>query len=416
MMITNILRVLLTRSFETLKFTGGADYEMKVDKDEAGIYVHIPFCTTLCSFCPYNRYIYEKSAAKAYKEALIKEIDMVGSLNHDVKIITSVYFGGGTPELMLDELGEIIASLKKNFNIKGSMGIELHPRDIDQGTLHKLRDLGFDMVSIGIQSFNRECLNALGREYIDGANKVRLAKEAGFRTIDVDLIFGISNQSAESLRDDFLTAFQCGATQVSTYPFIDFSYANNKRKPLGRYKKKRLLESLENVGREIECERTSVWTFGKRGIPKYSSVTRDIYMGFGAGAASLTRNFFKVNTFPVGEYIKCVNKGSIPTAMTMKFNLRNRALYWLFWNSYTLKLDSLEFSKLFGAQLKDLFKMELKAAEMLGILKKEDYGYSLTKNGAYLYHNIEQRYTNEYIDKVWRIARENPWPDEIRLY
>lgn len=415
-MITSILRVLLTRSFKPLMFTDKVDYEIKFDSDEIGIYVHIPFCKTLCSFCPYNRIKYEESMIKPYKDALIDEINMVGGLYKGKKTIISVYFGGGTPALMLNELGEIITALKKNFNISSNIGIELHPSNITKESLLKIKHIGFDMISIGIQSFQWECLNTLGREYIDGAEKVRLVKEAGFNTIDVDLIFGIANQSEENLRKDFLMAFESGATQVSTYPFIDFSYADNIRKPLGKQEKKQLLNSLERSSAEIGCDRTAVWTFGKRGTTRYSSITRDAFIGFGPSATTLTKEFLKLNTFSVEEYIKCINNGRIPTAMTMKFSERNRALYWLFWNAYTLKFNNDEFKRLFGVNLEKMFKIELRIAMLLGLLNKVKNSYELTAKGTYFYHLLEQRYTNRYIDKSWRAARENPWPKEIKLY
>lgn len=415
-MITSILRVLLTRSFKPLMFTDKVDYEIKFDSAEIGLYVHIPFCKTLCSFCPYNRIKYEESMIKPYKDALIDEINMVGRLYKGKKTITSVYFGGGTPALMLNELGEIITALKTNFSISSNIGIELHPSDITKESLFKIRNIGFDMISIGIQSFQSEYLIALGRKYIDGAEKVRLVKEAGFNTIDVDLIFGIANQNEESLRKDFLMAFELGATQISTYPFIDFSYADNIRKPLGKQEKKQLLNSLEKTSVEIGFDRTAVWTFGKRDMTRYSSITRDAFIGFGPSATSLTKDFLKLNTFSVEEYIRCINSGKIPTAMTMKFSQRNRALYWLFWNAYTLKFNNDEFKNLFGVNLEKMFRIELRIAMALGLLNNVKNSYELTKKGTYFYHLLEQRYTNRYIDKSWRVARKNPWPKKIKLY
>jgi len=415
-MITNIIRVLMTRSFKPLKLTDKVYPNMDFDSMDAGIYVHIPFCKTLCPFCPYNKIKYDEKIIKPYKEALISEIDMTGSLYKLKKNITSVYFGGGTPALMIDELPEIINALKKNFNIKDNIGIELHPRDINKESLAKIKEAGFDMVSIGIQSFDKTSLNSLGREYIDGKEKVILAKEAGFNTIDVDLIFGIQNQTKDSLKSDFHTAFKAGATQVSTYPFIDFSYANNIKKPLGKKEKKKLLDAIGKASKEIDCERTAVWTFGKINKNKYSSITRDGFIGFGASAASLTKEFFKLNTFSVPEYIKCINQGRIPTALTMNFSIRNRALYWLFWNAYTLRFDNNEFKNLFGKNLKDMFRFELVLGQIFGIIKKKENDYELTKRGTYFYHIVEQRFTNQYIDKSWKEATENPWPKEIELY
>lgn len=415
-MLTNLFRIMFTRSFEPLKLTDRSDYNLSTEEKDTGLYVHIPFCRTLCPFCPYNKVKYDKNLIKPYKEALIKEINLIGKACNGKNNVTSVYFGGGSPALMLEELGEIMTALKKNFSISSNIGIELHPEDVNENSLKSLRNIGFDMVSIGIQSFSRECLNTLGRKYIEGTEKVKLANEAGFKVIDVDLIFGIYNQTGQDLKDDFITAFEAGATQVSTYPFIDFSYAHNKRKPLGKKEKKRLLEVLERTSSEIDCDRTAVWTFGKKNVPKYSSITRDTFIGFGASAASLTKSYFRINTFSIEEYIKSLKGNRIPTALTMKFTERTRALYWLFWNAYTLKLDNAQFEGLFDVKLEQMFKTELKAAHKLGLLNKINENYELTAKGTYLYHLIEQNYTNKYIDKTWSIARKEAWPKEVRLY
>lgn len=413
-MITSTLRLLFTKSKEPLFFTKEI-VTPNIKAKDFGLYIHIPFCKTLCPFCPYYKVKYDKNMALLYKEALIKEILMMSKLFKG-KNVQSVYFGGGTPALMLEELSDIMKALKENFNILGDFGIELHPRDIDEESLNKLRNLGFNMISIGIQSFNEKCLNNLGREYIAGEEKVNLAKAANFKVIDVDLIFGIKDQSGEDLRMDFKRAFKAGATQVSTYPFIDFTYAQNKNKPLGRKNKKELLHCLEEVSKEINYERTSVWTFGKNGIPKYSSITRDLYLGFGPSAATLTEDIFQLNTFSVEEYIKCLDKNLQPAALVMKFPKRNRALYWLFWNSYSLKLDKEEFYKLFHENLHDFFKWELRLGLLLHLLKETPKAYELTNKGSYVYHLIEQKYTHEYIDKTWRITGKEPWPEEIKLY
>ena len=138
-MITNFLRLLFTRSFKPFIFTNENNYELNMDVPELGIYVHIPFCTTICPFCPYNKVKYDKSLATSYKDALIKEIHMVGSLNKKNNKITSVYFGGGSPALMLEELSDILTALSNNFNIKSNIGLELHPRDVNEETLLNLK-------------------------------------------------------------------------------------------------------------------------------------------------------------------------------------------------------------------------------------------------------------------------------------
>lgn len=414
-MFTNLLRVLETRSMKPLKFTSSNVEYIDTDVHEVGLYIHIPFCKVLCAFCPYNKVKYNKELSLRYKEALIKEIYLIGD-QYKNKKVTSVYFGGGTPALMIDELGDIVHALNKIFKLKCNMGIELHPRDITKELLYRLKEIDFTMVSLGIQSFQAKNLKTLGREILSGEEVLSLTSKVGFKVIDVDFIFGIEGQTKEDLRKDFETAFRNGATQVSTYPFIDFSYANNKSRPLGKRDKKELLKCLEDISKELDLTRTSVWTFGKKGIPKYSSITRDTYVGFGSSAASLTKSYFKVNTFSVEEYIRAVNDGRNPKALTMDFSPRVRALYWMFWNAYTLTLDRKIFKDLFEKEIEEFFSVELFLCRALGIIKKCEKGYELTRRGTYLYHLIEQHYTHEYIDKTWRVCGQTPWPEEIDLY
>ncbi|MPQ43175.1 radical SAM protein [Clostridium tarantellae] len=414
-MISNFLRVVLARSFQPIKFTQVGAKDIDTEVEEIGLYIHIPFCKTLCSFCPYNKVVYNKALAEKYYYALLKEIDLIGNYYKGKKVI-SLYFGGGTPALMIEYMEGILSKVREFFYIKESIAIELHPKDINSELMNKLRFIGFDMVSIGIQSFGEKELNTLGREYINGEEKVKFAKEAGFRVIDVDLIFGIKGQSEERLTRDFEKAFKSGATQVSTYPFIDFSYANNKHKPLKTKEKKKLLNVLENISSEMNLERTAVWTFGKKGVEKYSSITRDTYIGFGPSAATLTNSSFKINTFSVEEYINCLNKDQNPKMLTMNFSKRIRGLYWLFWNAYTLKLNNEIYTQLFNSDLEKDFYVELKISRMLGLISKNSKEYELTSRGTYLYHILEQHYTHQYIDKTWNVCRKEPWVKEIQLY
>ncbi|MGL5616777.1 MAG: coproporphyrinogen-III oxidase family protein [Sarcina sp.] len=414
-MISSLVRIFETRSFKPLKFTReNLDY-IDSDLEKLGLYVHIPFCKILCPFCPYYKIPYDKNRVIKYKKALIKEIEAMGKV-YGGKEITSIYFGGGTPALMIDQLPEILDVIKKSFKINCSIGIELHPRDINQQLVEKVKKIGFNMVSIGIQSFDKDSLNTLGREYIEGEKALKLIKKQGFDTIDVDLIFGIKGQTVKSLENDFKIAFANGATQVSTYPFIDFSYADNKSKPLRSRDKKELLEVLDKLSIEMNLERTSVWTFSIKGREKYSSVTRDFYVGFGPSAASLTKSYFKINTFSVEEYIKAIEGEKNPKALTLNFSKRVRALYWGFWNAYSLKLNRKIFKEIFHKEIEEVFSIEIKIAKLLGLVSLKNNDYILTQKGSYIYHLLEQHYTHQYIDKTWNNCSKNPWPEEIKLY
>ena len=275
-MLTSLFRLLVTRSIRPFVFTKAGDDTPDLRAlSRPGLYVHIPFCRSLCSFCPYNKEVYNKEAADRYTKVLLHEIDLLCAGMGEKKEATSLYFGGGTPVLLADALPEIVGRLSRYFILTEGIGAELHPDDMTPEILAKLKAAGVTMVSLGIQSFDDESLAKIGRRYDGFREKVQMAAGYGFDAVDVDLIFSIPGQDEGSLRRDVETAFWCGATQVSTYPFIDFTFAQNSYRPLPDRVKRRMLRSLASAAKEMDLERTSVWTFAKKGTPRYSSVTRE---------------------------------------------------------------------------------------------------------------------------------------------
>ncbi|MCT4585771.1 MAG: radical SAM protein [Peptostreptococcaceae bacterium] len=164
---TSFLRTVLSRNFKPFLFKGEIK-KLEFEKlKNLGLYIHIPFCKKLCSFCPYQKVLYEKELAKNYKDALIKEIKLVGESLETKKEIESLYFGGGTPSLLIDYIKEILDTLDLYFDIKNGIGIELHPNDVDEDLVKKIKELNINMISLGIQSFDTGVLNVLGRKNIN---------------------------------------------------------------------------------------------------------------------------------------------------------------------------------------------------------------------------------------------------------
>lgn len=416
MACTSLMRILLTRSLKPFEFLG--TYDRRLDYENAeplGVYVHIPFCRSLCAFCPYCKQLYNKQTAARYTDALLKEIEIVTQTLTEPKEVTSLYFGGGTPALVLDRLGDIIAALKTRFRFTEGIGVELHPDDIDERTLAELKEAGVTMISVGIQSFDARCLRALGRPESHREGLFDTIKAAAFETVDMDLIFAIPGQTTESLTADIAAAFANGATQVSTYPFIDFTFANNRQKPLPESVKKRMLREIQHYCAAQGYVRTSVWTFAKPGTVKYSSVTRDNFLGFGVSATTLLKDCFKINTFSVEQYIARIQSERLPTSLTLRFTPRQRMSYYLFWSAYSMRVSPRAFRRFFGKSLYRCFGAELLFARLLGYIARDSEGFVLTERGAYRYHAVEQAYTTAYIDRMWNISRKIPFPDRIVL-
>ena len=121
--ITDLTRMWLTRSTKPFTFYNEYDETLSFAECESlGLYVHIPFCEKICNFCPYCKEVYSKEKCDKYIDSLLQEIRMVGSQYPDKKEVTSLYFGGGTPALAMERLGEIIGTLQEYFIITEGIG------------------------------------------------------------------------------------------------------------------------------------------------------------------------------------------------------------------------------------------------------------------------------------------------------
>jgi len=414
--ITDLTRMWLTRSAKPFTFTNEYDSVLPyADCKGLGLYVHIPFCRKICDFCPYCKVVYDAEKCDRYVDALLAEIRMVGSQYPEKKRVSSLYFGGGTPALAADRLEEIIVTLREYFEITEGIGLELHPENVTVETLRKLKTAGVTKISIGIQSFQEKYQNILGREVIDVSALAEALAEVPFETISMDFIFVLPNQTIQDLKDDMETAFRNGANHIAVYPFIDFTFTDSKVSVMEKKEKRKLLDEITDHCAEMGYHRDSVWTFSKTGTAKYSSMTRDNFIGFGCSATTLLQEQFKINTFSVEEYCKRVEEGKLPTSLTIRFSLRQRMVYYLFWTAYSTKVDERAFYDFFGVPLKKMYGTELFLAKLLGFVTEENGVYSMTKKGAFYYHYYENFYTLSYIDKMWGIMRREAFPKKIEL-
>ena len=414
--ITSLTRAYLTRSFAPFEFKNEYDTVLPYgDCDSLGLYVHIPFCRSICAFCPYCKERYNKEKCDRYIDALIDEIHMVGSQSEGKKTVTSLYFGGGTPALAASRIGEIIEAIEQHFVITEGIGVELHPDDVTADTLGKLKQVGVAKISIGIQSFCDKFQNVLGRKSVDVMQLRDALGQVSFETVSMDLIFALPSQTFEDLKNDMETAFSSGANHVAIYPFIDFTFTESKVPTMPKRDKKRLLDDITKYCAEQGYERDSIWTFSREHGARYSSMTRENFLGFGCSATTLLRSQFKINTFSVDEYCNRIKSGTLPTSLTLRFTLRQRMVYYLFWTAYSTRVREADFEKFFGVSLRRAYGAELMLARLLGFVKYCNGEYTMTPRGAFYYHYYESFYTLAYIDKMWGILRRQAFPERIEL-
>jgi len=407
----------LTRSFRPFTFLpdDGSRIPDLTDTPKPGLYVHVPFCRSICDFCPYCKTLFDRAQYESYIAALKAEIELFSGGFREPLTVSSLYFGGGSPALAADDLGEIIGTLRKYYRITDGIGIELHPDDVNADTMRKLKAAGVTRISIGVQSFQAKFQSLLGRKPVDPAPLKRALEEVSFDTVSMDFIFALPGQTPEDLKSDVRTAFDNGANHVAVYPFINFSFASTPVNAATSREKRKLLDDITEYFRESGCYRDSIWTFTKDPAHRYSSMTRDDFIGFGCSATTLLRHQFRVNTFSVDAYCGRIAEGRLPTALRCDFRERQRMVYWLFWQLYTTRLAVGDFEAFFGVPLKKMFGTELAAAKLAGMLREHDGICELTGKGAFYFHYYEGYYTLAYIDKMWGLLRNNPFPAGMTL-
>jgi len=386
-----------------------------------GIYIHIPFCKSMCPYCPYLREQYKKERIQPYLEAVLKEIDLYYEKFGKIEI-TSIYIGGGTPTNLIDDLGIMLESIKERFVVSGNICIETSVYDISKETIKKLKNYGITLISIGIQSFNNKHLQILGRNYPskDIEQKINLAKEANFKSVNVDLMFALPSQTEADVLSDLEKAINLGINQITTYPLFTFPYSSvgrylklEKIKMPNIFARRREYKKIHNTLLEKGFSRISVWGFKKGDAPRYSSVTRYKYIGLGAGAGSNFDNMFYLNTFSIEEYVRTLSTNKLPIAIKMDITKSLSKYYWFYWKLYDTYFTQEEINQVF-VEDKKILRL-IKIMKFLRLLKQKDGLFSLTERGSFWVHLAQNYFMLNYINKVWTAAMKEPWPEKIEI-
>jgi oxygen-independent coproporphyrinogen-3 oxidase len=390
--------------------------------DKIDLYIHIPFCKNMCPYCPYNRIAYTKELIKPYLKATLNEIDLYYQKLGKIEI-SSIYVGGGTPTNLIDELNIILNSLRENFFISGDICVETSPADLNEDVIKKLKNTGVDLISIGVQSFDDKYLKILGRKYDakKAEEAVKLALSADFKSVNIDLMFVLPNQNGKNILADLDKAIELKVNQITTYPLFTFPYTSvgqhlklNKIRMPNVFKRRKMYREIYNHCIRNGYQQVSVWGFKKGEIPRYSSVTRDTYIGIGAGACSRLPDMFYFNTFSVKDYINSALSQKLPVALTMEITPQLEKYYWLYWRFYDAAIKKEGLKKIFGRRdfkIKLLFSI----LKIMGLCKETKDEIILTERGSFYIHLLQNYFILTYINKVWTIAKKEAWPEKIEI-
>ena len=355
-------------------------------KGEAiSLYVHIPFCRSLCPFCCFNRYLFQEDLARRYFQDLKREIEIYRGRGFSFK---DIYFGGGTPTVLMDELGEFIRQLREQFKAK-QISLETTPKELTPQNIKLLKEYGINRLSVGVQSFDEKVLKTMGR--INGpAEEVRrqlLMAEEQFDTLNVDFVFNFPGQTVEQFAADVAVFKELEIDQATFYPLMASPHKKDAmERRFNRVDNSREKQFYEVILSELYhggYKTSTAWCFsrGERIIDEYI-IESDDYIGIGAGSVSIVQGNFYVNTFSLEHYHDFANTGRLPIVGWRKLTEKEEQRYYLLTKLFGLKLDKEAFRRRFGAEIKEKLGLEIAFLKRSGVVGGDDI-LRVTDKGMY---------------------------------
>lgn len=191
------------------------------------LYFHIPFCAHVCYYCACNKVITRnRKKAQPYLDTVYKEMAQVSQWYSNDRVVNQLHWGGGTPTFISDDqMVELMAKTREHFNLrdddKGDYSIEIDPREANPDTIKVLRDIGFNRISLGVQDVHEEVQKAVNRVQPTEQTQAVLdtAREHGFKSINMDLIYGLPHQSEDSFRETLETVIAMNPDRLSVFNY-----------------------------------------------------------------------------------------------------------------------------------------------------------------------------------------------------
>lgn len=355
------------------------------------LYLHIPFCEVLCTFCSFHRVQAEGGMVKHYFDSLRREIDTVSDAGFG---FDELYVGGGTPTVSPAELLATIDWVRARHTLN-SISIETNPNDTALPPVRQLRDAGVSRLSIGVQSFDDALLQQMGRLHKYGSGdeiKAALASVKGsFDTVNVDMIFNMPHQTEASLRHDLEVLIdELRVDQVSWYPLmVAGGTRTTMEQAMGRVEYSRERHFYEIIADRMAAAGytcNSAWCFSSRpGMFDEYIIDREEYVGLGSGAFSYLQGALYSSTFSIAQYQEMVDAGGTGTAFRQGMSTREQMLYYLLTKMFGGSMAKAEARLRFDGRLEQKLAPELALLKFIGAIRDTGDSLVLTSRGQYLW-------------------------------
>lgn len=368
----------------------------------AGLYIHIPFCRSRCSYCDFATGIYQGELAERYVRAVVDEIAATRQAGARVD---TVYFGGGTPSLLTPEqLDQILSALQRQFRIdSGSeVTVEMNPGTITRDQLRAFRKLGVNRASFGAQTFDDVELAKLGRSHssADALKTFRELRAAGFDNVSFDLIAGLPGQTLAGWQRNVEQSLALEPEHLSFYllevhsgtPLADHIRRGLQPVPdedLAAVMYEWMLERVAAAGYEhYEISNLSKPGFSSRHNTKYW--TGAPYFGFGCSSHSFDGHAHRwSNQRDVLSYVENIQQGVSPVVEEQELTAADLRAEALFLGMRMMRgVDLREYNELFGVDLRAEHRDELDRFREAGLVEFDGDLVRLTRNGALMSNEV----------------------------
>ena len=390
-------------------------------RNPLSLYLHIPFCDTVCYYCACNKIVTKnREKAALYLSYLKREIEMQGQLLSGINRVTQLHFGGGTPTYLTDaQMGDLMAHLRHWFLFApddvGEYSIEIDPRTVSIERVHNLRAQGFNRISLGVQDFDADVQKAVNR--IQSESKtlevMEAARAAGFRSVSIDLIYGLPRQTLMTMSQTLTKVINARPDRIAIYSYAHLPHLFKPQRRIAEADMPNAETKLDLLHLCIKRLTEAGYVYigmdhfalpdddlaiaqrqGRlhRNFQGYSTHADSDLVSCGVSAISAVAGTYSQNEKTLEAYYSRIDSNELPIArgwqLTMDDMLRRFIIHMLMCN-FELSIDSLEtaypitFAHYFSAELE-----KLEVLEQDGLLTIDTEWLSVTPKGRLLIRNI----------------------------
>jgi len=390
-------------------------------RNPLSIYLHIPFCDTVCYYCGCNKVVTKnREKAAIYLGYLKREIEMQGRLFAGMNQIEQLHLGGGTPTYFSDEqMDELMDHLRRWFQFAaddvGEYSIEVDPRTVSRERVHRLRKQGFNRISLGVQDFDPEVQKAVNRIQPEKQtlDVIQAARDANFRSVSIDLIYGLPKQNVMTMAQTLAKVVKAAPDRIAIY---NYAHLPHLFKPQRRINEEELPSAETKLDMLSLCiRRLTEAGYVYIGMDHFAKPTDDLavaqqkgllhrnFQGYsthadsdlvscGVSAISAVAATYSQNVKTLDDYYDRLDKNELPIARGIKLNMDDalrRVIIQMLMCNFELSISSIEtaypitFSSYFATEL-----AKLKVLAQDGLLTMDDDWLIVTPKGRLLIRNI----------------------------